>query len=173
MTAQGPLGRKRRLVGMFTAVIVGVAFLAGTLVLGDTVRASFGTLFTEANSGTDAVGAQRPPRSTADGETAQGAHPRRRMVVAGRSGRRCRRRPRRSVEGTAQLVGADGDRIGGNGTADARVELGDHRRRSTRGASSTAARPTAAGEVVIDRAVGRRPATSTSAAPPPCWCRSR
>ncbi len=40
---------------MFTAVLVGVAFLAGTLVLGDSVRDSFGTLFTEANRGTDAL----------------------------------------------------------------------------------------------------------------------
>ena len=55
MTFKDLWSRKRRLVGMFTAVMVGVAFLAGTLVLGDTVRDSFGTLFTEANSGTAAL----------------------------------------------------------------------------------------------------------------------
>ena len=47
--------RKRRLVGMFSAILIGVAFLAGTLVLGDTMRSGFGTLFAEANAGTDAV----------------------------------------------------------------------------------------------------------------------
>ena len=66
--------RKRRLFGMFTAVMVGVAFLAGTLVLGDTVRDSFGTLFTEANSGTAAL-VRSEHRITADGETEQGAIP--------------------------------------------------------------------------------------------------
>ena len=66
--------RKRRLVGMFTAVMVGVAFLAGTLVLGDTVRDSFGTLFTEANSGTAAL-VRSEHRVTADGQTEQGAIP--------------------------------------------------------------------------------------------------
>ena len=47
--------RKRRLVGMFSAILIGVAFLAGTLVLGDTMRSGFSTLFAEANAGTDAV----------------------------------------------------------------------------------------------------------------------
>ena len=66
--------RKRRLVGMFTAVMVGVAFLAGTLVLGDTVRDSFGTLFTEANQGTAAL-VRSEHRMTVDGETEQAAIP--------------------------------------------------------------------------------------------------
>ena len=66
--------RKRRLAGMFTAVLVGVAFLAGTLVLGDSVRNSFGTLFTEANRDTDAV-VRSTHRITAEGVTAQGSIP--------------------------------------------------------------------------------------------------
>lgn len=46
---------KRRFAGTFLAVFLGVAFLAGTLVMGDTLRASFDTMFGEATSGTDAV----------------------------------------------------------------------------------------------------------------------
>ncbi|MGW7417511.1 hypothetical protein, partial [Streptomyces sp. NPDC054863] len=48
-------GHKRRFAGMFTAVVLGVAFLAGTLVMGDTLRAGFDTMFAAAGSGTDAV----------------------------------------------------------------------------------------------------------------------
>ncbi|MCF2434216.1 hypothetical protein LV779_01845 [Streptomyces thinghirensis] len=36
-------------------MVLGVAFLAGTLVMGDTLRASFDTMFGNAGSGTDAV----------------------------------------------------------------------------------------------------------------------
>lgn len=46
---------RRRFAGTFTAVLLGVAFLAGTLVMGDTLRASFDTMFADAASGTDAV----------------------------------------------------------------------------------------------------------------------
>ena len=45
----------RRLTGTSLAVLLGVAFLAGTLVLGDTLRRNFDTLFTDVNAGTDVV----------------------------------------------------------------------------------------------------------------------
>ena len=37
------------------AVFLGVAFLAGTLVLGDTLRNNFDNLFADVNAGTDVV----------------------------------------------------------------------------------------------------------------------
>ncbi|WP_225846736.1 ABC transporter permease [Streptomyces sp. HPF1205] len=46
---------KRRFAGTFLAVFLGVAFLAGTMVMGDTLRHSFGRLFADANNGTDTV----------------------------------------------------------------------------------------------------------------------
>src|SRR3989475_6624983 len=52
---KGLLAHKRRMFGTFLAVSLGVAFLSGTLVLGDTLRGNFDNLFTEANAGTDAV----------------------------------------------------------------------------------------------------------------------
>src|SRR5690606_39442198 len=55
LTLRSMWAHKRRLVGMCSAVVLGVAFLAGTLVLGDTMRAGFGGLFADANAGTDAV----------------------------------------------------------------------------------------------------------------------
>ncbi|WP_327292509.1 ABC transporter permease [Streptomyces sp. NBC_01198] len=51
----GLRAHKRRFAGTFVAVFLGVAFLAGTMVTGDTLRASFGRLFADANSGTDTV----------------------------------------------------------------------------------------------------------------------
>ena len=44
---------KRRLFGMFLSVFLGVAFLSGTLVMGDTLDNNFDNLFTEANAGTE------------------------------------------------------------------------------------------------------------------------
>ncbi|MEU9117302.1 FtsX-like permease family protein [Streptomyces sp. NPDC048483] len=46
---------KRRFAGTFFAVLLGVAFLSGTLVMGDTLRASFDTMFGNATRGTAAV----------------------------------------------------------------------------------------------------------------------
>ena len=48
-------GHKRRLVGTMLAVLLGVAFMSGTLVLGDTLRATFDRLFVETTAGTDAI----------------------------------------------------------------------------------------------------------------------
>jgi putative ABC transport system permease protein len=112
VTVNDVWSHKSRFVGMFTAVLVGVAFLAGTLVLGDTVRDSFGTLFTEANSGTGSV-VRSASRLTGEDGTQQGlldeslagrVHAVDGVVAVSPS-----------VEGTAQLIGADGERIGGNG----------------------------------------------------------
>ncbi|MBN2622180.1 MAG: ABC transporter permease, partial [Acidimicrobiales bacterium] len=100
----------RRLTGTSLAVVLGVAFLTGTLVLGSTLRANFDDLFTEVNAGTDVVvrnatdlGMDAPrgliDRSLADlVEDVDG-------VAAAEP----------AVVGFGQLLGADGDAIGGNG----------------------------------------------------------
>ena len=117
--------RKRRLAGMFTAVLVGVAFLAGTLVLGDSVRNSFGTLFTEANRDTDAV-VRSTHRITAEGVTAQDSIPESLVGTVARVDGVTATAP--LVEGQAQLLGADGDPHRRQRAADDRVQLGDPRR---------------------------------------------
>src|SRR5262245_65472178 len=43
----------RRLAGTGLAVVLGIAFLTGTLVLGATLRSNFSDLFTEVDAGTD------------------------------------------------------------------------------------------------------------------------
>ena len=57
--------RKRRMFGTVLAIFLGVSFLTGTLVLGDTVNANFDTLFSSVTRGTDAV--VRTSAKVADG----------------------------------------------------------------------------------------------------------
>src|SRR4051794_37618929 len=140
--------RKLRLVGMFTAVMVGVAFLAGTLVLGDTVRGSFGTLFTEANSGTAAL-VRSEHRLTVDGETEQGTIPASTMSQVATVDGVAAAGP--LVEGKVQLAGADGDRIGGNGPPTCGSNWVTPATLNPWHVVDGRA-PTDAGEVVIDRA---------------------
>ncbi|MFF1906824.1 ABC transporter permease [Kitasatospora sp. NPDC058218] len=105
---------KRRLVGTFLSILLGVAFLAGTMVLGDTLRSNFDTLFADANAGTDVVvrsadvldspgtpGGVRAPVDTALTE--------RLRAVPGVAAAEA------SVQGAGQLVGSDGKPVGGQG----------------------------------------------------------
>jgi putative ABC transport system permease protein len=55
ISLKGLWAHKRRLAGTLLAVLLGVAFLSGTLVLGDTLRANFDTLFTSVTGDTSAV----------------------------------------------------------------------------------------------------------------------
>jgi putative ABC transport system permease protein len=118
MNASAPLrlslaslrAHRRRFAGTFLAVFLGVAFLAGTLVMGDTLRASFGTMFGEATAGTDAV-VRGADAITAPGQ-AQGV----RRPVGLSLLRRVERVPgvaaaAPDIEGRGQLVGADGNWI--------------------------------------------------------------
>lgn len=52
---KGLLGHKFRFAATALAVTLGVAFMAGTLVLTDTIRATFDNLFSDVYRGTDAV----------------------------------------------------------------------------------------------------------------------
>jgi putative ABC transport system permease protein len=140
--------RKRRLVGASTAVVLGVAFLFATLVVSDTLRAGFDTLFTEANAGTDVVvrnatvigGDETEQRGLLDGSLADRLEdvPGVAVVLP-------------SIEGVAQIVGADGEALGGDGPPTfganwiAHSDLNPYRLVEGRA-------PSAAGEVVIDRA---------------------
>jgi putative ABC transport system permease protein len=111
------LARKRRLIGTVLAVFLGVAFLTGTLVLSDTIRANFDSLFASANAGTDAVvrnataieaGGGRGPATRERGLVPMSVVDalRRADGVAGVAPQ---------VQGYGQLIGKDGKAIGGNG----------------------------------------------------------
>src|SRR5437588_324299 len=117
LTVRQLLAGKRRLTATVLAVFLGVAFLAGTLALSDTLRANFADLFAAANSHTDVVvrGAtelkadggrgpdvnQRAPIDAALVGRVQAVDG---VVVA-----------LPVVEGSGQLIGAEGKAVGGNG----------------------------------------------------------
>ncbi|MGW1490534.1 ABC transporter permease [Streptomyces sp. NPDC002402] len=105
---------KRRFAGTFTAVLLGVAFLAGTLIMGDTLRGSFDTMFASANGGTDAV-VRNSNVVTVSGE-GQGT----RQPVGTDLVSRIEKTPGvaaavPSIQGAGQLVGSGGKPIGGQG----------------------------------------------------------
>jgi putative ABC transport system permease protein len=52
---RGLLGRKLRAVLTAVAIVLGVAMVSGTFVLTDTIKAAFGTVFTQAYKNSDAV----------------------------------------------------------------------------------------------------------------------
>ncbi|MGW6457224.1 ABC transporter permease [Streptomyces sp. NPDC055078] len=140
---------KRRFAGTLTAVLLGVAFLAGTLVMGDTLRGSFDTMFANANGGTDAV-VRSEDTVTVSGER-EGT---RRSVpvdlaarIAGTPGVAA---AVPNVQGAGQLVGSDGKPIGGQGPPTlAGNWIGDPRLNAYRLAEGRA--PAATGEVVVNR----------------------
>lgn len=105
---------RRRFAGTFLAVFLGVAFLAGTLVMGDTLRANFDSMFGNATAGTDAV-VRGADSITTPGES-QGV---RRPVDTGLV-RTVEAVPgvaaaAPDIQGAGQLVGSDGKPIGGQG----------------------------------------------------------
>jgi len=106
-------GRRRRLLSTTFAVVLGVAFLVGTLVLGDTLGANFDRLFTEVTASTDVVVRNATVVQDSGGPDAGGPIPESMVDVV------------RDVDGVAvaeaqvlgygSLLGRDGEPIGGNG----------------------------------------------------------
>ncbi|ANS63182.1 hypothetical protein SLINC_0958 [Streptomyces lincolnensis] len=145
---------KRRFAGTFLAVFLGVAFLAGTLVMGDTLRASFDTMFGNATSGTDAV-IRSSDAITTPGESEGVRQPvpvdllNTVDKVAGVEA------AAPNIQGAGQLVGANGDPIGGQGPPTlAGNWITDPELNAYRLADGRA--PTKSGEVVIDRGTAER-----------------
>ncbi|MFI1760970.1 ABC transporter permease [Streptomyces sp. NPDC020800] len=145
---------RRRFAGTFLAVFLGVAFLAGTLVMGDTLRASFDSMFGEATSGTDAV-VRGADAITVPGE-AQGV---RRPVdtslvgVVERVPGVAAAAP--NIQGAGQLVGTDGRPVGGQGPPTlAGNWITDPRLNPYRLAEGRV--PARSGEVVVNRGAAKK-----------------
>ncbi|HEX2564468.1 MAG TPA: ABC transporter permease, partial [Acidimicrobiales bacterium] len=139
---------KRRLLATSSAVVLGVAFLSGTLVLGDTMETGFGDMFDEANAGTDAI--VRSSTEVGDDDISE-----RGLLDASVVGDVA------AVDGVAtavpeiygigQIVGSDGDPLGGNGPpTQAGNWIADPEINPWQIASGRA--PEGPGEVVIDKA---------------------
>ncbi len=150
IAARSLWARKRRLVATLLAVGLGVAFLAGTLLLSDTLRANFDRLFTQADSGTDVVlrgatqiGSGNATRTGVDA----GLLPRVRAVPGVADAQPF-------LEGYGQLLGRDGKPIGGNGPpTQAANWVGDPALNPYRLVAGHA--PRAADEVVINRGAAK------------------
>ncbi len=112
LTSKSMWAHKRRLFGTVLAVVLGVAFLAGTLVLGDTMRAGIDDAFTTANAGIDSVVRSSTKVGTEETET-------RGLIDASLAQRVSRvdgvATAIPNVDALGQIVGTDGDPIGGNG----------------------------------------------------------
>ncbi|MFI1071330.1 ABC transporter permease [Streptomyces puniciscabiei] len=145
---------RRRFAGTFLAVFLGVAFLTGTLVMGDTLRASFGSMFGEATSGTDAV-VRGADAITTPGE-AQGV----RRPVDTSLVKTVERVPGVAaavpdIQGAGQLVGSDGKPVGGQGPPTiAGNWITDPRLNPYRLAAGRA--PARPGEVVVNRGAAEK-----------------
>ncbi len=158
ISLKGLWAHKRRLVGTLLAVFLGVAFLSGTLVLGDTLRANFASLFTTANGGTDAVVRSadaiqaRSGRGPAPGARVRG-------LISAALVDRARSVPgvaaaEPSIQGFGQLVGKDGKAISGNGApSQAANWIGDPDLTPYRLVDGRA--PSADDEVVVNRGAAK------------------
>ncbi len=111
-TLKSIAAHKRRVLSTAMAVLLGVAFLSGTLVLGDTMRGGFADTFAEANAGTDAL--VRSATEVGDGEFSErGLLPQSTLDQVRAVPGVAAAEP--LVDATGQIVGADGDPLGGNG----------------------------------------------------------
>ncbi len=104
---------KRRLTGTLLAIALGVAFLAGTLLLGDTLSANFDRLFNQATSSSEVLLRSATKVGTSGGQDLRAG------IEAGLLGQIARvpgvAQAEPYVEGNGQLLGSDGKGIGGNG----------------------------------------------------------
>ena len=136
--------RKRRTIGAGIAVVIGVAFLASTMILGDAMTRGIDALFVEGYSGTDV---EVRSSHQMDGEQLQYV-----SIPAGLADELAELPGVAAAvpvaEGTAQLTAADGSPIGGQGPPTIGTTWNDGDRNPYRIVEGRA--PERAGEVVID-----------------------
>jgi putative ABC transport system permease protein len=66
LSLQNTWAHKRRLIGTFFAILIGVGFLSGTLILGDTLRDNFNKLFDAGYAGVDVVVRPEKPKDSSN-----------------------------------------------------------------------------------------------------------
>jgi putative ABC transport system permease protein len=149
LTCKNLLAHKMRLVSTAFAVLLGVAFMAGTLVFTDTVGATFDSVLTEANDGVDAM-VRAPTRvDLANGDSVERIDASTADIVRRVDGVAD---VALRIEGYAQIVGPDGEPVGNQDQAPAlglnwvdNQQLNPYRIVSGNP-------PTAPDEIVIDKA---------------------
>jgi putative ABC transport system permease protein len=113
LALKNTFARKLRLLSTSFAVMLGIAFLAGTLVFTDTIERTFDNLFADIYENTDAVVRSETSIEAEMGWEMRGRIPESTLAtvrevdgVAQAQG---------IVQGFAQIVGSDGDAIGNPG----------------------------------------------------------
>ncbi|KQX64114.1 MULTISPECIES: ABC transporter permease [unclassified Streptomyces] len=145
---------RRRFAGTFLAVFLGVAFLAGTLVMGDTLRAGFDSMFGNATAGTDAV-VRGADTITTPGESQGVRQPVRTDLVGTVAAVPGVAAVAPDIQGAGQLVGGDGEPIGGQGPPTlAGNWITDTKLNPYRLAEGRA--PARSGEVVVNRGTAEK-----------------
>ncbi|WP_369240988.1 ABC transporter permease [Streptomyces sp. R21] len=145
---------KRRFAGTFLAVLLGVAFLAGTLVMGDTLRASFDTMFGDATSGTDAV-VRSADTITTPGESQGVRQPVDIGLVKTIENTPGVAAAAPDIEGAGQLVGSNGKPIGGQGPPTLAGNWIDDTKLNAYELAEGRA-PSKSGEVVVNRGAAKK-----------------
>lgn len=146
LTLSTAWSHKRRLLGSALAIVLGVAFLNATLVLGDSARSGFETAFEEFTAGMDAV-VRSDQELTATDEGARVPIDATLVETVAAVDGVATAVP--TVDGVAQVLDADGDPIGGNGPPTlAEAWIDDPALTGWDLADGRA--PQAAGEVVLD-----------------------
>ncbi|MFJ9535708.1 ABC transporter permease [Streptomyces sp. NPDC101225] len=145
---------RRRFAGTFLAVFLGVAFLAGTLVMGDTLRAGFDSMFGSATSGTDAV-VRGADAITTPGDSQGVRRPVPTGLVSTLENVPGVAAAAPDIEGAGQLVGRDGKAVGGQGPPTlAGNWITDPELNPYRLAEGRA--PRTSGEVVVNRGAAKK-----------------
>src|SRR4051794_12205786 len=104
---------KRRLAGTLLAIVLGVGFLSGTRVLGDTLSTNFDRLFTQANGRTDVIVRNATQITTDQRQNMRAAIDASLLSTVEHVNGVAAAEP--YLEGYGQLLGADHGGIGGNG----------------------------------------------------------
>jgi putative ABC transport system permease protein len=112
-TLAGLRARKLRLFTTSIAVLLGVAFMAGSLVLTDTIGRTFQNLFADVNAGTDAYVRGKATIANEDGDDSRSRLPA--SVLADVRGVDGVAAAEPSIQGYAQIVGKDGKALGNPG----------------------------------------------------------
>src|SRR5947208_8672174 len=145
--------RKRRLAGTFIAVLLGVAFLSGTLVLGDTLRVNFDRLFTTVTRGTSAQ--VRSATKIGGGRTGSERGTIDSALVTRVRGVRGVAKAEPAITGYGALLDKGGKAVGGNGPPQLIGSwIDDPDLNSYRIAEGRA--PQAADEVVVNRGAAKK-----------------
>jgi putative ABC transport system permease protein len=157
---KGLAGRKLRAALTAVAIVLGVAMISGTYILTDTIKAAFGTVFTEVYKHTDVVitGKSAISEGEGEGEHKGSAEPafsesllakvRRAPGVAEAQG---------GISDTAQLVGRDGKVISSGGAPGLAFSVHGHGNQRFNPLQLVAGRwPSGPGQIAIDANTAER-----------------